>query len=126
MKINTPYPEDSIRRIQRTQYAVFKIWNQYNILEDIKRGPYSKKSPIRHIQYMDTPCDMPRTFIPLRSILRVLQIGIKSQGYREPDTVMLDSEDSTVTYTAVSSPFKDGSDIGSPGVDGPPIMPEDP
>ncbi|GJV96129.1 hypothetical protein Tco_1547706 [Tanacetum coccineum] len=34
----------SIRRIQRTQYAVFKIWNQYNILEDIKRGPYSKKS----------------------------------------------------------------------------------
>ncbi|GJT69184.1 DNA-directed DNA polymerase [Tanacetum coccineum] len=34
MKINTPYPED--------QYAVFKIWNQYNILEDIKRGPYSK------------------------------------------------------------------------------------
>ncbi|GJT28400.1 hypothetical protein Tco_0908675 [Tanacetum coccineum] len=31
-----------------------------------------------------------------------------------------------VTYTAVSSPFKDGSDIGSPGVDGPPIMPENP
>ncbi|GJZ46530.1 hypothetical protein Tco_0594126 [Tanacetum coccineum] len=37
-----------------------------------------------------------------------------------------DSEDSTVTYTAVSSPFEDGSDIGSPGVDRPPIMPEDP
>ncbi|GKG14670.1 hypothetical protein Tco_0354270, partial [Tanacetum coccineum] len=31
-----------------------------------------------------------------------------------------------VTYTAVSSPFEDGSDIGSPGVDGPPIMPENP
>ncbi|GJV80683.1 hypothetical protein Tco_1516553 [Tanacetum coccineum] len=31
-----------------------------------------------------------------------------------------------VTYTAVSSPFEDGSDIGSPGVDGLPIMPEDP
>ncbi|GKF93705.1 hypothetical protein Tco_0283405, partial [Tanacetum coccineum] len=42
------------------------------------------------------------------------------------DTVMSDSEDSTVTYTAVSTPFEDGSDIGSPGVDGPPIMPEDP
>ncbi|GKE51530.1 hypothetical protein Tco_1486686 [Tanacetum coccineum] len=41
-------------------------------------------------------------------------------------TVMSDSEDSTVTYTAVSSPFEDGSNIGSPGVDGPPIMPEDP
>ncbi|GKF86585.1 hypothetical protein Tco_0254412, partial [Tanacetum coccineum] len=37
-----------------------------------------------------------------------------------------DSEDSTATYTAVSSLFEDGSDIGSPGVDGPPIMPEDP
>ncbi|GJW27175.1 hypothetical protein Tco_0040986 [Tanacetum coccineum] len=40
--------------------------------------------------------------------------------------VMLDSEDSTVTYTAVSSPFADLPDIGSPGVDGPPVMPEDP
>ncbi|GJT09669.1 hypothetical protein Tco_0856711 [Tanacetum coccineum] len=39
---------------------------------------------------------------------------------------MSDSEDFTVTYTAVSSPFQDGSDIGSLGVDGPPIMPEDP
>ncbi|GKE28281.1 hypothetical protein Tco_1443665 [Tanacetum coccineum] len=39
---------------------------------------------------------------------------------------MSDLEDSTVTYTTVSSPFEDGSDIGSPGVDGQPIMPEDP
>ncbi|GJS92611.1 hypothetical protein Tco_0799579 [Tanacetum coccineum] len=39
MKINTPYPENSIRRIQRTQYAVFKIWNKYNILEDINVVP---------------------------------------------------------------------------------------
>ncbi|GJY70668.1 hypothetical protein Tco_0474371 [Tanacetum coccineum] len=39
---------------------------------------------------------------------------------------MLDSEDSTVTYTQVSSPFEDSSDVGSPGVDGPPVMPEDP
>ncbi|GJX82339.1 hypothetical protein Tco_0331820 [Tanacetum coccineum] len=36
------------------------------------------------------------------------------------------AEDSTVTYTEVSSPFEDLSDIGSPGVDGPPVMPEDP
>ncbi|GJZ49480.1 hypothetical protein Tco_0603670 [Tanacetum coccineum] len=41
-------------------------------------------------------------------------------------TVMSDSEDSTVTYTVVSSPFADFSDIGSPGVDGPPMMLEDP
>ncbi|GJW95397.1 hypothetical protein Tco_0175069 [Tanacetum coccineum] len=39
---------------------------------------------------------------------------------------MSDSEDSTVTYTAVSSPFEGLSDIGSPGVDGPPTMPKDP
>ncbi|GKB44116.1 hypothetical protein Tco_0889058, partial [Tanacetum coccineum] len=40
--------------------------------------------------------------------------------------VMSDLEDSTVTYTEVSSPFKDLSDIGSPGVDGLPMMPKDP
>ncbi|GJX05723.1 hypothetical protein Tco_0193655 [Tanacetum coccineum] len=39
---------------------------------------------------------------------------------------MSDSEDSTVTYTTVSSPFGGLSDIGSPRVDGPPVMPEDP
>ncbi|GJT27220.1 putative reverse transcriptase domain-containing protein, partial [Tanacetum coccineum] len=41
-------------------------------------------------------------------------------------TVMSDSEDSTVTYTVVSSPFGGLSNIGSPGVDGPPVMPKDP
>ncbi|GKB65906.1 hypothetical protein Tco_0927318 [Tanacetum coccineum] len=40
--------------------------------------------------------------------------------------VMSDSEDSTVTYTKVSSPFEDLSNLGSPGVDGLPMMPEDP
>ncbi|GJW26907.1 hypothetical protein Tco_0040718 [Tanacetum coccineum] len=39
---------------------------------------------------------------------------------------MSDSEDSMVTYTAVSSPFGGLSDIGSLGVDGPPVMLEDP
>ncbi|GKC95646.1 hypothetical protein Tco_1161088 [Tanacetum coccineum] len=39
---------------------------------------------------------------------------------------MSDFEDSTVTYTAVSSPFADLPDIGSSGVDGPPVMLEDP
>ncbi|GJR75439.1 hypothetical protein Tco_0087804 [Tanacetum coccineum] len=38
---------------------------------------------------------------------------------------MSDSEDSTVTYTAVSNPFGGLSDIGSSGVDGPPVMPKD-
>nr|GEU73204.1 putative reverse transcriptase domain-containing protein [Tanacetum cinerariifolium] len=39
---------------------------------------------------------------------------------------MSDSKDSTITYTAVSSPFGGLSDIGSPRVGGPPVMPEDP
>nr|GEZ63775.1 hypothetical protein [Tanacetum cinerariifolium] len=39
---------------------------------------------------------------------------------------MSDSEDSTITYTAVPSPFGGLSDIGSPRVDGPLVMPEDP
>ncbi|GJR62804.1 putative reverse transcriptase domain-containing protein [Tanacetum coccineum] len=42
------------------------------------------------------------------------------------DLIMLDYEDSTVTYTAVSSLYEDSSDMGSPGVEGPPMMPEDP
>ncbi|GJS37655.1 hypothetical protein Tco_0536037 [Tanacetum coccineum] len=37
LKTNTPYPSRK-----------YGIWNQYNILEDIKRGLYSKKPPIRH------------------------------------------------------------------------------
>ncbi|GKG11667.1 hypothetical protein Tco_0345904, partial [Tanacetum coccineum] len=40
-------------------------------------------------------------------------------------SVMSDSEHSTVTYTSISFPVENDSDIGSPGVDGPPIMPED-
>ncbi|GKE91945.1 hypothetical protein Tco_1573040 [Tanacetum coccineum] len=39
---------------------------------------------------------------------------------------MSDSEDSTITYTTVSSPFGGMSDIGSPRVDGLPMMLEDP
>ncbi|GJS35393.1 hypothetical protein Tco_0533775 [Tanacetum coccineum] len=39
---------------------------------------------------------------------------------------MSNSEDSMVTYTTVSSLFADLPDIRSSGVDGPPVMPEDP
>nr|GFB09735.1 hypothetical protein [Tanacetum cinerariifolium] len=42
------------------------------------------------------------------------------------DTIMSDSEDSTVTYTTVSSPCEGRSGDVSPGVDGPSVMPEDP
>ncbi|GKD78286.1 hypothetical protein Tco_1340907, partial [Tanacetum coccineum] len=34
--------------------------------------------------------------------------------------IMSDSEQSTITYTSVSIPVEDDSDMGSPGVDGPP------
>nr|GFB90438.1 hypothetical protein [Tanacetum cinerariifolium] len=47
----------------------------------------------------------------------------QSQGYREPDTIMLDSEDSIVTYTTVSSPYEGRSGDVSPGEDGPPALP---
>nr|GEW77122.1 hypothetical protein [Tanacetum cinerariifolium] len=39
---------------------------------------------------------------------------------------MSDSKDSTVTYTTVSSPYEGRSGDVSPGVDGLPVMPEDP
>ncbi|GJZ21303.1 putative reverse transcriptase domain-containing protein [Tanacetum coccineum] len=42
------------------------------------------------------------------------------------DITMSDSKDSTLTYMQVSSPFGNSSDVGSPGVDRPPVMPEDP
>ncbi|GJY85620.1 putative reverse transcriptase domain-containing protein [Tanacetum coccineum] len=75
------------------------------------------------LQFIEEPVEiMDREVKQLRrSRVLIVKIGIKSQ-----DTVMSDSKDSTVTYTAVSSPFADLPDIGSPGVDGPPVMPEDP
>nr|GFC66318.1 hypothetical protein [Tanacetum cinerariifolium] len=42
------------------------------------------------------------------------------------DTIMSDSEDSTVMYTTVSSPYVVRSGDVSPGKDGPSVMPEDP
>ncbi|GJT92710.1 hypothetical protein Tco_1081555 [Tanacetum coccineum] len=56
----------------------------------------------------------PQTHILLQPNLGVLQIGIKIQ-----DFVMSDSEDSTVTYTEVSSPFKDLSPLSPNYVPGP-------
>ncbi|GJW43786.1 hypothetical protein Tco_0072585 [Tanacetum coccineum] len=56
--LHSPKDNIGIRSILRysreNQYAVFN-----NILEDIKHGLYSKKSPIRCIQLLDTPMDDP-------------------------------------------------------------------
>ncbi|GJS24925.1 putative ribonuclease H-like domain-containing protein [Tanacetum coccineum] len=68
-------------------------------------------------------------FIKKNKELSIPEQTATGKGTSNPlmaDIVMSDSEDSTVTYTAVSSPFGGLSDIGSPGVDGPPVMPEDP
>nr|GEY98671.1 hypothetical protein [Tanacetum cinerariifolium] len=51
--------------------------------------------------------------------------GLEHPG-GQADTIMSDSEDSTVTYTTVSSPYEGRSGDVSPGEDGPPVMPEDP
>ncbi|GJX76810.1 reverse transcriptase domain-containing protein [Tanacetum coccineum] len=51
--------------------------------------------------------------------LLLLMIVLVTPGPRSQDTVMSDSDESTVTYTEVSSPFEGLSDIGSPGVVGP-------
>nr|GEU60432.1 reverse transcriptase domain-containing protein [Tanacetum cinerariifolium] len=56
---------------------------------------------------------------------RIMTEPILEPAKRRP-SVMSDSKDSTISYTTVSSPFGGLSDIGSPGVDGPPVMPEDP
>nr|GFC25709.1 hypothetical protein [Tanacetum cinerariifolium] len=90
--------------------------------------------------------------ILLRAILGVLQIGIRAESiknqvknvlldYNHFENIALvkkglhgtfmhmlvaalvDSEDSTVTYSTVSSPYKGRSGDVSPGVDGPPALP---
>nr|GFB84794.1 hypothetical protein [Tanacetum cinerariifolium] len=104
---------------------------------------------------VDPQSNPPLTHIPLRAILGVLQIGIRAEAIEKQiknglldynhfeniafgekevardihayaNTIMSDSEDSTVTYNTVSSPYKGRSGDVSPGVDGPPVMPEDP
>ncbi|GJZ67903.1 hypothetical protein Tco_0631143 [Tanacetum coccineum] len=77
---------------------------------------------------LDDSCIMERDFgRPLiRKVKYVTALPTLYIILAQEDTVMSDSEDSTVTYTAVSSPFADLPDIGSPRVDGPPVMPEDP
>ncbi|GJU72952.1 hypothetical protein Tco_1264357 [Tanacetum coccineum] len=55
--------------------------------------------------------------------------GVLGEGYKDLD-MWVESSCSGVGNPACwaldGTPFEDRSDIGSPGVDGPPIMPEDP
>ncbi|GJZ83324.1 retrotransposon protein, putative, ty1-copia subclass [Tanacetum coccineum] len=89
---NTPYPSRKIRRIRacthqrpqrkedqcavskEDQYAVLDIWH-VNILEDIKRGPYSKKPQYAVSNALDTP------YIPELK-RNVISMGtLKKDGY---------------------------------------------
>nr|GFA00618.1 hypothetical protein [Tanacetum cinerariifolium] len=64
--------------------------------------------------------------VAFRRIRDALSIVIYLIDSLTRDIVMSDSKDSMVTYTEVSSRFEDLSDIGSLGVDGLPMMPQDP
>ncbi|GJX95782.1 hypothetical protein Tco_0351580 [Tanacetum coccineum] len=73
---------------------------------------------------VDGPPIMPED--PYAYIMAAYQVPPSPDYIPGPEVPPSDSEHSTVTYTSVSFLVKDDSDIGSPGVDGPPIMPEDP
>ncbi|GJY75699.1 putative reverse transcriptase domain-containing protein [Tanacetum coccineum] len=102
---------------------------------DVKSA-FFNPAPLKEDGFMCQPegfvdPDHPEKVYLLRKALYGLNVKSKSLIFQGTsllitDTVMSDSEDSTVTYTALSSPFADLPDIGSPGVDGPPMMPEDP
>ncbi|GJU81090.1 hypothetical protein Tco_1283455 [Tanacetum coccineum] len=60
------------------QYAVLEIWNEYNILEDSKRGPNSKKSPIRREDENAEDVQMADHMRPMEELLRIPILGIKN------------------------------------------------
>ncbi|GJT18891.1 putative reverse transcriptase domain-containing protein [Tanacetum coccineum] len=61
----------------------------------------------------------------LQHIFSQKELNMRQRGWIElfrrrlRYTIMSDSEHSTVTYTTISSPYEDPSDMGSPGVEGP-------
>ncbi|GJR71748.1 hypothetical protein Tco_0084113 [Tanacetum coccineum] len=113
--------------IQRTQYAVFKIWNQYNILEDIKRGPYSKKYPIR--RNLDNSTN--NVLIPLDSWTSGLLVKTDDLNTTMEEYIRLEEEKSrrhgkvfnweTATYGKIWD-NKDVHDLGSVETEFPAIV----
>ncbi|GJZ43571.1 putative reverse transcriptase domain-containing protein [Tanacetum coccineum] len=55
-----------------------------------------------------------------RTVVKCHVLSLKDKAH------LTEEDDSTVTYTEVSRPFEELSDIGSSGVDGLPLMPENP
>ncbi|GJR09002.1 putative reverse transcriptase domain-containing protein [Tanacetum coccineum] len=79
--------------------------------------------------HADEPLAVPLDGLNLDDKLHFVEEPGRNSGPR--DSVMSDSEESGITYTAVSSPYEDLSDIGSPRADDhellePPYMLEDP
>nr|GFB40972.1 reverse transcriptase domain-containing protein [Tanacetum cinerariifolium] len=99
-------------------YAIYQTYEITNIIVDVFKVMFFLRSI--GTRCWDTLSNTPPDSYSAASNFRVLQIGIKSQ-----DTIMSDSEDSTVTYTTVSSPCEGRSGGVSPGEDRPPVIPED-
>ncbi|GJY16983.1 hypothetical protein Tco_0387405 [Tanacetum coccineum] len=104
---------------RETQYAVFNIWNEYNILKDIKRGPYSKKSSIPQQQnakegygLREIPkfCDA-----TLKKVLK--EVSAAHHKLKDPPLVDLDKDIIELFETGIMKHLKcilrEYSDLGS-------------
>ncbi|GJT96291.1 reverse transcriptase domain-containing protein [Tanacetum coccineum] len=105
IKLNTPYPED--------QYAVLEIWNEYNILEDIKRGLYSKKSLIRRIQSLDAPRHLKTLSL---DELRSLDFNLLSDEEHSEEEEEEEMAETMEQYTSKTRPDY-GSGVARPKID---------
>ncbi|GKC27194.1 hypothetical protein Tco_1034488, partial [Tanacetum coccineum] len=92
--------------------------------KDNDKGSKSRSQSMKEQAYNKEQRERPRPH-ELNDKSNLIDL-MKEYWYQEPRYSHVGFKDSTVTYTEVSSPFVDLSDIGSPGVDGPPVMPEDP
>ncbi|GJR36411.1 hypothetical protein Tco_1212095 [Tanacetum coccineum] len=109
--VNTAKPKAVLNAVKGNQVNAITdsacwVWKPKTKVIDHVSKHSSASTILKRFDYIDAQgrskslSNTPRILIPLRPILEVLQIGIKSQGYREP-VVM--SADSAVTYTSVHS-----------------------
>ncbi|GJZ43274.1 putative reverse transcriptase domain-containing protein [Tanacetum coccineum] len=109
-----------VKRLKRSRIPLIKVrWNSKRTI-GIRR--WSPSSVVQVRKREDHSEEIPHLFTKIAFRRQVL-LGINS--------VMSDSDESGITYTEVSSPFEDLSDIGSPRADDHeylelPGMPEDP
>ncbi|GJR83922.1 hypothetical protein Tco_0154707 [Tanacetum coccineum] len=118
--VNTAQPRSTVNSAR----PMTNVFNKaHSTVNAVKRNQGNPQMDLQNQGVIDSGCSRHMT----RNMSYLTDFEEIDGGYIIfGDTVMSDSEDSTVTNTAVSSPFEDRSDIGSPVVDGPPIMSEDP